>query len=200
MKKTFEKELPSGYKKVYSIDLKDKKTGIIYTILAIIPITVLTPIIYLTLHFELNGDLFLFDVAFLLMFLFSFSVWFVILALHYLFEGIACKIVHNQKATLLSRQHQIGHGILNVYIHKKAILLEILIPHIIFGIMYLTAIIFSFSIWPPFILYIPLFILSMHIWSCVSDIHILYALLFICKGKNALYMDNGQTISFYTKT
>ncbi len=147
-----------------------------------------------------NPELFLFDTFIFIMFFYSILFSLAFIALHFLFEGIACFIVHHQKATLLTRQHQVGHGILNVYIHKKAILTEILIPHILFAIIYLAAIIFSISIWPPFLLFIPLFILSMHIYICVSDIHILYALLIICKGKSAFYMDDGSTISFYTQT
>lgn len=191
MKKTFEHELPEGYKPVYEIDAKNTKTAILLNIVAF---AVAGICIYLSFLIVRPTDFFdnysfgravIFIVAMLLY-----------IVLHELVHGIAYKVLTKQKLTFGLTLSVAYCGIPDIYVYRSAALTALLAPFVLFIPVFILPAVFLPDAWDKFYC---LILLSLHLSGCSGDIYDTLLYLFRFKDKTTLMRDTGPKQTFYQK-
>ena len=187
----FYKELPENAKVIKTIDAKDKKTMLIFNLVAIfIMIGSILPIIILkdfTLEsININPKDMLIGLAIYL----AGTVGYIIL--HELTHGVVYKTMTKEKLTFGLTLSCAFCGVPNIYVTKKTALLSILAPFVVYTVVILPLII----ILPANMINLALvLIFGTHTSGCVGDLYGTFVLLKL-KG-NILMNDTGPKQTFY---
>ena len=185
----FYKELPENAKVVKTIDAKDKKTMLLFNLVAILIMAVtIFPIVILK-------DFTLKDVESVEM-LIGLGIYLVgmvaYIILHELTHCIVYKTMTKEKLTFGLTLSCAFCGVPNIYVTKKTALLSILAPFVVYTVVILPLII----ILPANMINLALvLIFGTHTSGCVGDLYGTFVLLKL-KG-NILMNDTGPKQTFY---
>ncbi len=187
MARNFERELPSGYSRVYHIDAADKKTGLalngicllitaLFVVLALIPLN-----FSLTLRFDLEGA------AALMVFGIGMIAYIV---LHELTHGAAYKILTKEKLTFGFKWSCAFCGVPDVFVYRRASMIALAAPLVIFTLVLapLAAALFFVS---EAVYFAVAVLLAYHLGGCVGDGYMLILFLFKFKNEATLIRDTG---------
>ncbi len=192
--KTFETELPDGYRQVYSIDAKDQKTalllnggGLVLLVLVLLPFA-------LTMDFKALFDSF--DLAtiglFYLIFLGGLIAYMV---LHELVHGAAYKLLTHRKLTFGISWSCAYCGVPDIYVYRRTALISLLAPFVTFTVI-LLPLTLAFRNNP--VVYTSLALLfACHISGCSGDLYDTVLLLFRLRDPRLLMRDTGPAQTFY---
>lgn len=193
----FRTELPEGYTVVKHINAKSVKTAIIFTLLSLIPLILLL-LIGINLVNKVKGgfNLDLDYELFLISYLCSLIVLIVYVILHELTHGIVYKAMTKQKLTFGLSWSCAFCGVPKIFVYRKTAILAVLMPFIVFSIIFIPITIYLFFVNSVFFIE-ALFILGLHLGGCVGDLYVAYLLLFKYKDSSVLMKDTGPEQFFY---
>ena len=196
MKRGIEKVLPDGYKEAYTIDAKDKKTGLImngvaFGILALV-LFAFFPLVFIGDRFSVTAGYTEMLVAILI---FCVSM-FVYIVLHELTHGAVYKLLTKEKLSFGISWSCAFCGVPNVYVYRYVAILALIAPLILFTFVFVPLCVAMYFVNPAYYLF-SLILLGMHIGGCAGDIYGTYLFLFKFKDKTTLLRDTGPKQSFY---
>ena len=198
MKNRFERDLPSTYKPVFTIDGKDTKTGLIMNGLALLimgitlgialPLWLISGAPYVTLTPIQSISALL---------IFAFSMLFYIV-MHELVHGIAYKALTRERLTFGISWSCAFCGVPNIYVYRGAALVALVAPLITFTLILVPLCIWMYFVHPIYYLY-SVILLAMHLGGCVGDDYVTLLFLFKFKDKTTLVQDTGPKQTIYVK-
>ena len=186
------KELPEGYKESIVIDAKDKKTGIILNVGALL-IMAIVAFITINLKFiRLNFDI---DYKFFLAMIIGFVGFIIYIVIHELTHGVAYKLLTKEKLTFGLSWSCAYCGVPNVFVKRNAAVIACLAPFVIYNILFIILI----CVLPSNIITFAIVIIfAYHNGGCIGDLY-LSLLLLVKYDKNTLIKDTGAKQEIYTK-
>ena len=191
MKKTFESELPEGYKAVYEVDAKNGKTVVLLNIAAFAVAAICIFISYLIIRPAEFFDNYSFVRAVIFI-----SAMLLYIVLHELVHGAAYKILTKQKLTFGLTLSVAYCGVPDIYVYRRAALIALLAPFVLFIPVFLLPAIFLPDAWDRFYC---LILFSLHLSGCSGDIYDAFLYLFRFKDETVLMRDTGPKQTFYEK-
>jgi len=188
-------EIPEGYETDYVIDAKDKKTSVLFTILSFVITAIVFVILLAFKGFKLNFDIYNIKSVIALL-IFAISI-FLYLVLHELTHGLVYKITTKEKLTFGLTLTVAFCGVPNIYVKKKAMILSILAPFVVFTILSVVGLILTYNNDLYYTLVSGFF--GLHLGGCIGDLYGSYIMIFKYHNKDILVNDNGPTQVFYVK-
>ena len=190
-KQNYETELPEGYREVYSIDAKSKKTGLLMNLAALaiggaifaVCWAFIRPTGYL-MHIDPVRELILIGV----MLLYT--------ALHELTHGAAYKLMTGRKLKFGVSLTAAFCGVPDIYVYRKTALISLLSPFVVFDIVFLLLTVF---ITDPWYKIDAALMLSIHVGGCAGDLYDTMLYLFKFKDPSTLMRDTGPKQTFFVK-
>ena len=130
--KTFEFSLPEGYREVYHIDAKDKKTGLKMTAAAAAIFVVLGILLFLFADLSASDfdNLLIYDGILL-------AAMIVYIVLHELVHGVVYKAMTHQKLTFGLTWSAAFCGVPDIYTYRKTALSSLVAPLTVFTLILL---------------------------------------------------------------
>lgn len=197
MNKYYEKELPSNYELIYSIDAKSKKIGIIFTIVSLAILLVvmgicIIPLLINKASIEINRgstDLLIAYVIFMV-------ALFLYIILHELVHGIVYKALTKQKLTFGLTWSCAFCGVPNIYCYRKTALYALAAPLTVFSIILIPLTVYLYFVNPVYYL-MSAFILGLHLGGCCGDMYMMWLLLARFKSNKTLIKDTGPAQTIY---
>ncbi len=202
MNKHCEISLPEGYKEVFHIDARNKKTGIIFNTLSLIPLLIMFLIFaltvkdfsFLTSARNSTEDFFLFLARLAGLFIGIFAY----IVLHELTHGVAYKALTKEKLTFGMSWSCAFCGVPNIYVYRKTAIIALMAPFVTFTLILLPlTIIFAFVDTYFYLLFG--FLFAMHFGGCCGDLYMFFLLTFKYKDKTLLMRDTGPEQWIYIK-
>ena len=192
MERSFERDLPEGYRQVKHIDAKNLKLGIIFNLIgSLIAIAV---ILLGCIPFFVSGT----DIS---PFLFGALVLgliasFVYVVLHELVHGAAYKKLTGEKLTFGLSWSCAFCGVPKIYTYRRTALIAVLAPFVVFSLLFgiLAAVLYFVSL-PLYLILV--FLFGFHVGGCAGDLYVTILLLFKFKDKGTLMRDTGPEQFFY---
>ena len=189
--KTFEFSLPEGYREVYHIDAKDRKTGLKLTAAAAAIFVVLGILLFLF------ADLSEFDFDYLLLYD---GVWLaamiVYIVLHELVHGAVYKAMTHQKLTFGLTWSAAFCGVPDIYTYRKAALSSLVAPLTVFTLILLPLTIWLRSVDTGWYIVCSL-LFAIHFSGCVGDMYVTSLFLTKFKDPRTLMRDTGPAQWMY---
>lgn len=194
--KNYETALPEGYKEIFHIDAKNKKTGLIFNLVALIPlVTVLAIVIptagvseMLASFADMEYIQYLLKVFVpLLVFIVALIAY---LVLHELTHGAVYKALTKQKLSFGLSWSCAFCGVPNIYVYRKTAIAALIAPFALFTVILVPVTVLLAYVDPLWYI-LSGFILGLHIGGCSGDLYMLYLLLFKYKAKTLLVRDTG---------
>lgn len=197
MNKYYEKELPSNYELIYSIDAKSKKIGIIFTIVSLAILLVvmgicIIPLLINKASIEINRgstDLLIAYVIFMV-------ALFLYIILHELVHGMVYKVLTKQKLTFGLTWSCAFCGVPNIYCYRKTALYALAAPLTVFSIILIPLTVYLYFVDPVYYL-MSSFILGLHLGGCCGDMYMMWLLLARFKSNKTLIKDTGPAQTIY---
>ncbi|MBQ1261281.1 MAG: DUF3267 domain-containing protein [Clostridia bacterium] len=194
--KSYEANLPEGYREVYHLNATDKKVGLIFNGVAFAVLAAIMLICAIPLF--LSGGV-SFEVEFipyiigLLGFLAAMLIYIV---LHELVHGIAYKALTHRKLTYGISWSCAFCGVPDIYVYRKTAIIALLAPFVTFTLIFvpLTA---AFYFVHPLLYLASAFLLGLHVGGCSGDLYMFYLLAFRHKSKSLLVRDTGPEQFLY---
>lgn len=194
--KSFEYELPDGYREERHIDATDKKLGIILNVIAIavffaILLLAIVPL-FINDSYRNTMDLDVVAVA-LVIFFFLMLVYAV---LHELVHGAAYKILTHQKLTFGLKWSCAFCGVPHIYTYRRTMLISVSAPLIVFSAILLPLTVALFFMNSTLYLVCAM-LFGSHLGGCAGDIYVILLMLFKYKDGRTLVRDTGPAQFFY---
>ena len=194
--KTFERELPKGYKVCDIVDATHGKYAVILTILSVLPL--LVAIGLLTLPFLLDPKRsisyeYLIGDESRLYFVIGFILVIVYIALHELVHGAVYKKYTGEKLTYGFAITCAYCGVPKIFTYRKA---AVLAPFVFFSVLLIPvlAVCYFHSV-GLYIIFGSVF--AMHLSGCSGDLYVTYLFLTKYKDDRALMNDTGPRMAFF---
>ncbi len=185
----YEKELPAGYKEIFSVDATEKKLAITLNLIGGIIMVALGVAAYLMIrpkdfleNYSISSALILF--ASLMLYL----------VLHELVHGAAYKLLTKQKLTFGFTLSVAYCGVPDIYVYRKASMIALLAPFCVFTVLFGVLIAVLPGPWDKFCAAI---LLSVHVGGCVGDLYDTWLYLTRFTDPRTLMRDTGPKQSFY---
>ena len=189
MKKTFESNLPEGYREMYHIDAANIKIGILLNLIALV-LMIVSLIICVILIRPAS-------------FTFTMGPWFGMLAVlllylvaHELVHGAAYKLLTGQRLTYGFNGMVAFCGVPDIYVYRKTALISLLAPFTVFSVVFIAAMILIPN---DFYKILCAFLFSAHFGGCVGDLYDTLLYLFRFRDPATLMRDTGPAQTFYVK-
>ncbi len=201
--KTFEKELPEGYREVKHINAKDVKLGLILNgvcvaVMLTVDVLALIPLLIKAVINAFSGDFAVdFTVEGTVIPVLAFcAAMIAYIVLHEIVHGIAYKALTGKKLTFGMSWSCAFCGVPNVYTYRRTALIALVSPLIVFTLILvpLTAVLFFVS---PLCYFLSATLLGIHLGGCSGDIYCTFLLLFKFKDEKMLMRDTGPEQYFY---
>ena len=189
--KTFEYELPAGYKQICHLNALDKKIGIILNVVALIVMIVVFLIAFIPIVINKSLVIEIGHTFSLLMII----TMFLYIVLHELVHGIVYKLKTKEKLTFGYSWSCAFCGVPNIYVYRKTAIAAVAAPLIVFSAIYIPLMIFLYFVSPTYYILVA-FLLAFHLGGCVGDAYVLYLLM---KNKNDMLLvkDTGPEQLIY---
>lgn len=193
IKMKYYKELPNGYKEVYSIDAGNTKTGLILNLIGL-PIMIVMFIILMVIKSlvcgKINFDLSDGETSLVLFILCIVMILYIII--HELTHGLFYKFFTNEKLKFGLKLTCAYCGVPTIYMKKIPMIITALAPFVIYSLIGVVLMI----VVPYNVIFLAIDILfSAHVAGCVGDIYISF--LLIKYPKETLVNDTGAKQTFY---
>ncbi len=190
--KNYYSELPENYAEDYVIDAKNKKTIIIMNIAAtVISIALVAGSFLISVSKGLRFQGYTGLIVPALIFLVS-NIAYVVM--HELLHGLAYKIFTGEKLAFGVSLTVAFCGVPSLYIKKKAALIAVLTPFVVFSVAFGVPL---FFISDPMAFLVVALLFSVHVSGCVGDLFGAFLLIFRYKGKDVLVNDTGPRQTYY---
>ena len=189
MKRTFEKELPEGYREVFAVDAKDKKTSVILNLVGLVIGLVLIGALFLSMGFPWMAIEKL--IPFNLLLIASILVYMVC---HELVHGLAYKLTTGQKLKFGLTSSVAYCGVPDIYVYRSTALISLLAPFTVFGVLFIIG---TAVFWGKPLGFGSGVLLAAHFGGCVGDIYDTLLYLFKFRDPDTLMRDTGPKQSFY---
>lgn len=191
--KRFESKLPEGYREAYRIDAKNKKTGVLLNVIALV-LTVGTILILWPLLNMPDGEeaLLLSPLRFLLFAAALLGT----LVLHELTHGAAYKLLTRQKLSFGITPLCAYCGLPDLYVTRRTALIAVLAPFVLFSLL-LGALTAFLPLWVDRFFAALLF--AIHFGGCAGDLLVAALLLFRFRSPDVLLRDTGPAQIFYVR-
>ena len=177
--------LPAGYREVYHVDAKNKKTGLLLNgVGLLLTLVLVVPAVLLTDLSALNGEHFLlYDLVFL-------GSLLSYLVLHELVHGAAYKLLTKQKLTFGFSWSCAFCGVPQCYVSRRIAMLSAAAPFVVFSFVFSAAAVLLHPVSEPlFLLFSLLF--AIHVGGCTGDLYLIQQLLTRYRHPAALMRDTG---------
>ncbi len=195
--KNYENSIPQDYVQVKYVDAKnDKKQITVYTLLSFVPLLIVLPVLILIARY-CNGysisDAFK-NASDMVTFLIACSVTFAILViyiiLHELVHGVTYKLFTGAKLTFGLTFTVAFCGVPEIYVRKKASIAALVMPFLVFSVIFIALTIGLWSISPLYGIFSGA-VFAIHVGGCVGDLH--WTLMYLTKFRhcNTLMRDTG---------
>ena len=191
--KNFETGLPEGYREVYAIDAAEKRIGLIFNTVALALAFVIGIIIFAAIDIESYFEMLDKD-TFLIYWLILVVGMIVYIVAHELVHGAAYKLLTHRKLTFGLKWSCAYCGVPDIYVYRRASLISLLAPFVVFNIVFLLPMIFWTG--SPMRLNCCLWFI-VHNAGCVGDLYV--AILYLTKFRSPAYLmrDTGPKQTFY---
>ena len=191
--KTFEKEVPEGYKLVYHIDAANKKTGLLLTLGSLVIAAV---VLFIIFKAAAPGA---FDFENLLIYYVILMVALIAyIVLHELVHGAVYKALTHQKLTFGITWSAAFCGVPDVYTYRDTALKSLVAPLCVFSLILIPLTIWLRNVDAGWY-FVCGFLLAMHLSGCIGDIYMTLLFLFKYKDPKTLMRDTGPEQWIYTK-
>ncbi len=187
--KNYETELPAGYAAVYTIDAKNKKTGILLNAAGLVVtaiVLVLSALLIRPTDFFGNFSLVKYFIVLAVMLLY--------IVLHELTHGAAYKLLTRQKLTYGFTLTVAFCGVPQVWVYRRAALISLLAPFTVFSVVFGGAALLLPGAWDK--MYAAL-LLAVHLGGCAGDLYDTALYLFRFRDPRTLMQDTGPKQTFY---
>lgn len=189
MHEWYELSLPSGYAPVRVIDVKNKRTALLFNFAAL-GVMVLFGVLGVIL-LPLRGFWAAFDFFHYGIFLAALLLYIV---LHELLHGLAYFLMTRQKLTFGLTLSAAFCGVPNIYVYRKTALIALLTPFAVFLPIFAAPV---FLLQNPFDRFACLCLLAMHLGGCAGDLYDTLLLLLCHRDKTVLMRDTGPAQTIY---
>ena len=195
--KTFERDLPRGYRLVQTVDAKDTVVGLLLTLGSFV--LMVPAVVLLMIPVFASFDRFFEDAEQLLAVMPAFLVITVAyLILHELVHGIAYKKLTGEKLTFGISWSCAYCGVPHIFTYRKIALISVLAPFVVFTVVFLVILPFAFA--HPWLYLALTLVFGMHIGGCIGDLYVACLFLFKYKNPAALMNDTGPCMTFFLPT
>ena len=189
MDKNFEKELPEGYREVFSIDAKNKKTALIMSLGAFLITAALCVASWLIVRpYEQSPDHLIARYLILLVALAAYII------LHELVHGLAYKLLTGQKLTFGITFSAAYCGVPDIFVYRKTALISLLAPFTVFSILFIALALILKDPWDRFA---ALIVFAIHAGGCIGDLYDTFIYLTKFRDPRTLMQDTGPKQTFY---
>lgn len=202
--KTYETELPQGYVEAKVIDVKSKKVGLIFTLVAVVVLTVTVVVTWFAL-FGQHDETF-FEIVKNLLFenplstLARVTVFVVVLIayiiMHELIHGVVYKLFTKQKLKFGFTLTVAYCGVPDIYVYRTVSLLSLLAPFIVFLPVFLVPMFFLNN---NLDILLFAFMLGQHVGGCAGDLYDTALYVFKFRSPDTLMRDTGPKQTIYVK-
>ena len=192
--KSFEKELPSGYRQVIYLNAKEFKLGVILNLVAFAVIAVVMVIAF-GVFYLLGGAPTAFSLNPLMTLALSFAAFFAYIILHELTHGAVYKLMTGEKLTFGMSWSCAFCGVPNIYTYRKTIGRSVAAPLILFSVILIPLTVILYFV-HPMLYFVSALLFGYHLGGCSGDIYVLI-LLAKYKDKRLLVRDTGPEQFFY---
>ena len=190
--KTFERELPKGYKIATVMDASKGRFAVVFTLISFLFLIIAVAAMALPFVFEPEDidDLPYLSVSFLLGMVASF----VYIVLHELVHGAAYKRLTGEKLTYGFTFTCAYCGVPKIFTYRRTALIAVLAPFVLFSLILIPALVVAYYV--SFGLYLALGVLfAMHFSGCSGDVYVAALLLFKYKDTRVLMNDTGPKMA-----
>lgn len=189
MRKTFERELPTGYGPVFSIDAADKKIGLklnligggITIVIVALAFMMIRPSELLRQHSLSRSLLFL-------------GTMLVYIVLHELTHGAAYKLLTGEKLTFGMSATVAYCGVPHIFVYRTAAMISLLAPFCVFSLVFGVPMLLLPEATDRFLCAV---LLAVHAGGCVGDLYDTGLYLFRFRSPETLMQDTGPRQTFY---
>ncbi len=192
--KSFERELPQGYRLASVMDAAKGKFAVIFTLISLVFLIVAVGA--LTLPFILDPkpiDDFLYGYGYFMIGLLS---SFVYIVLHELVHGAAYKKLTGEKLTYGFTFTCAYCGVPRIFTYRKTALIAVLAPFVLFTVLLIPALAVAYNVSVG--LYIVLAVVfAMHFQGCSGDLYVTCLLLFKYRDGRTLMNDTGPRMALF---
>ncbi len=194
--KSFERELPGGYKQVFHLSATNVKVGVIFNCIALV--IMLLVITVFSLPILLNEALLerIEIASFIVPLYVSLPLILIYMVLHELVHGIAYKCQTGEKLKFGISWSCAFCGVPQIYVYRRTALIALVAPLVVF-----TAILLPLTIamyYCSFLLYVAFAVVfALHLGGCAGDIYITFLLLFKYRDNKMLMRDTGPEQFIY---
>lgn len=197
--KSFEKDLPVGYRQALYINAKNAKFGIIFNLIALAVLAiviVLAVISLLASGKEVPNFLDTESLSSLIAYVVFIALMSTYIVLHELVHGIAYKAQTGEKLTFGVSWSCAFCGVPHIYTYRKTALIAVVAPFAVFTLLFIPILILLYFVSPLYYMIMAL-VFGLHLGGCSGDLYVLYLLTKKFKNKNTLMRDTGPEQFFY---
>ena len=188
-KKAFERELPPGYREIYSLDAKNSKLGVWMNAVGLL----LSAAVLVPAFFWLRPDR-AGSAPGIWFWLTLLAVNLAYVVLHELVHGAAYKLLTGEKLTFGISFTVAFCGVPNIYSTRKTALISLLAPFTVFTLVFGLPLFFVQDLWTRCFFAL---MLSIHVGGCVGDLYDTALYLFRFRDPRTLMRDTGPAQFFY---
>ena len=201
-KKTFERELPKGYKVCDVIDAAHGKYAVILTLLSIVPLVVAIGLLILPFLLDPSRSIsyeYLISDESRLYFVIGFVLIIVYIVLHELVHGAVYKKHTGEKLTYGFAITCAYCGVPKIFTYRKTAIAAVLAPFVFFSVLLIPvlAVCYFHSV-GLYIIFGAVF--AMHLSGCAGDLYVTYLFLTKYKDDRTLMNDTGPRMAFFVPT
>ena len=192
--KSFERELPRGYRLATVMDASKGKFAVVFTLISLVFLVV--AIVALALPFVINSkptDDFLYGSVY---YMAGILASFLYIVLHELVHGAAYKKLTGEKLTYGFTFTCAYCGVPRIFTYRKTALIAVLAPFVIFTALFIPALVIAYNV--SIGLYIVLAVVfAMHFQGCSGDLYVACLLLFKYRDEETLMNDTGPRLAIF---
>lgn len=190
--KTFERELPKGYRLATVMDASKGRFAVVFTLISLLFLIFAIAALSLPFIFEPADvdDLPYMSGALLLGMIASFAY----IVLHELVHGVAYKRLTKEKLTYGFTLTCAYCGVPRIFTYRRTALIAVLAPFVLFTLILIPALVFAYYV--SFGLYVVLgVVFAMHFSGCSGDVYVAALLLFKYRDGRVLMNDTGPRMA-----
>lgn len=188
----FYEQLPEGYREVYHINAKAKRTAIVFSVGSLImALVVILPCLLAT---GITVTLDLVELCVPLLVLCVILIGYIVA--HELVHGAAYKLLTGKKLTFGISLTVAFCGVPDIYVSRKTALIALLAPFTIFSLLFCVsaAVLYfvSYTYYAAIVI-----VLGVHFGGCIGDLYMTYMFIFKYKNRRLLMRDTGPEQFIY---
>lgn len=196
--KNHETSLPEGYVNTLHINATEPKTGAFFTVVSLVVMIVVIALGLIPVFMgaiELTPKMFLESPLPILVYVVANIVYIV---LHELAHGAAYKLLTGSKLTFGLSWSCAFCGVPNIYVYRRAALISLLSPFVVFTIVFGIATALLAFVSPVYYL-VSLVILATHLGGCCGDLYVTLLFMTRLTKDTTLMRDTGPEQFFFEK-